>query len=53
MLGLWRVGSRYRDDTFKAAAILLIIPLLQIVRYVLILIGSESAKNKIGCNVPS
>ncbi len=39
-------GSRYGDDLFKVAAILLVIPLLSIVSPILVLIGISRVKNK-------
>lgn len=47
MLGIWRMGARYKETLFKVAAIFLIIPLLQLVAPILILIGTPSAKAKV------
>jgi hypothetical protein len=47
MLGVWRLGSRYDSAVFKVAAILFIIPLLDIASPILILIGASQASKKI------
>jgi hypothetical protein len=47
ILGLWRVGSRYDDTLIKVAAILLIIPLLDIITPILLLVGAHNVKNRI------
>jgi hypothetical protein len=43
ILGLWRVGGRYHEDLIRAGAILLIIPVLNLVSPILVYIGSSSA----------
>jgi Protein of unknown function (DUF973) len=43
LIGIWRLGTRYGDDRFKLGAILLIIPVLDIVGAVLILLAARSA----------
>ena len=48
LIGVWRLGSRYSDGMFKAAAILLIFPVLNIVGTILILIAARSALEKLG-----
>jgi hypothetical protein len=53
MLGVWRLGNRYDETLFKVAAILLIIPLLDIVSPILILIGTSQASKKIISAPPS
>ena len=52
MLGVWRLGNRYDEMVFKVAAILLIIPLLDVVSPILILIGTSNAAKKIGAVPP-
>lgn len=42
LLGLWRLGSRYRDDAMKVAAILFIIPFLSVVGAILVFASSNS-----------
>jgi hypothetical protein len=44
ILGLWRVGGRYGQSVLKAAAIMTIIPLLNIVAPILVVIGVSRAK---------
>jgi hypothetical protein len=48
ILGLWRVGSMYDETLIKVGAILLIIPLLDILAPILILIGASSARGRLG-----
>ena len=47
ILGLWRVGSRYDDTLIKVAAILLIIPLVDLISPILLLVGAHNVKNRI------
>ncbi|MGP8077804.1 MAG: DUF973 family protein [Thermoplasmata archaeon] len=47
LLGIWRLGSYFDEDTFKIGAILLIIPLLNFVGLILILVAARSAARKI------
>jgi cytochrome bd-type quinol oxidase subunit 2 len=48
LIGIWRFGSRYQNDLFKAGAILLIIPLLSVVGALLILIAARAERNRAG-----
>jgi hypothetical protein len=52
VLGLWRLGCRYDEGTIKAAAILYIIPLIQIVSPILLWIGVGSAMRKVSSAGP-
>lgn len=45
--GFWRVGTRYDETVMKVGAILTIIPYVNIVAYILILVGIGSAERKI------
>jgi hypothetical protein len=47
LLGVWRLGTRYRESMFKVAAILLIIPLLNIIGVILVLVAARSARARI------
>jgi Protein of unknown function (DUF973)/zinc-ribbon domain len=47
ILGLWRTGSRYSKDMIKAAAILVIFPYVDIVGYILVLIGTHQIGKEI------
>jgi hypothetical protein len=46
LFGIWRLGSRYNEGLFKAAAILLIFPVLNVVGSVLILVASRSLRDR-------
>lgn len=48
LIGIWRFGSRYQNDLFKVGAIMLIIPLLNVVGAILILIASQTERNRRG-----
>lgn len=48
LIGIWRLGSRYNRGTFKAGAILLIIPYLSVVGYILILLGASQELGRAG-----
>jgi hypothetical protein len=48
LVGVWRLGTRYGEGLFKAGAVLLIIPLLNLVGLILILIAVRSARAKLG-----
>ena len=52
LIGIWRLGTRYNDSKFKAGAILIIIPFLNIVGLILILIAAHSAREKLGPSAP-
>jgi len=47
VLGLWRVGSRYGETIVKVGAILLIVPLLNIVAPILIIVGAYQARDRL------
>jgi len=47
-LGTWRLGTRFRERKFRVGAILLLIPVLNLVALVLIAIGSQSAIRALG-----
>ncbi|HTZ61045.1 MAG TPA: DUF973 family protein [Thermoplasmata archaeon] len=47
LLGIWRLGSRYDETVFKVGAILLIIPVLNVIGVILILVGAHSALGRI------
>lgn len=44
LLGVWRLGSRYHESLFKAGAILLIFPVLNLIGVILILVGARNAR---------
>ena len=48
MLGVWRIGSRYKEDLIKVGGILFIIPFLSIIAPILIMFGVRNARRKIG-----
>jgi hypothetical protein len=52
LIGIWRLGTRYQEGLLKVAAILLILPVLNIVGFVLILVASRSLRNRIGSGPP-
>ena len=43
LLGIWRLGTRYRQSLFKVGAVLLIFPYLNLVGAILIWAGARSA----------
>jgi Protein of unknown function (DUF973) len=47
LLGIWRLGARYRDGRFKVGAILLIIPLVSIAGAVLIFLAARAAGRRV------
>ncbi len=47
LIGIWRLGNRYDEGLFKAGAILLIFPVLDLVGLVLILVAVRSARHKV------
>lgn len=53
LIGIWRLGTRYREGMFKVGAVLLIIPLLNIIGLILILIAARSARGKMGAYSPA
>jgi uncharacterized membrane protein len=44
LIGIWRLGARYNDDSFKAGAILLIFPVLNLVGLILVLLATKKAR---------
>jgi Protein of unknown function (DUF973) len=52
MLGLWRVGGRYDNSLIKISAILIIIPILDIVVPFLMIFGVWQARKKISALTP-
>ncbi len=51
LLGVWRLGSRYNETLFKVGAILVIIPLLNILAPVLILLAASQVRGRLGRGV--
>lgn len=47
LIGIWRLGTRYSETVFKVGAVLLLIPVLNVVGAILILVGAQSATRKI------
>jgi len=47
LIGIWRLGTRYSESMFKAGAILLIFPVVNIVGVVLILVAARSAGGRL------
>lgn len=47
LVGIWRLGTRYEDGTFKVAAVLLIFPLLNIVGAILVLVACGGALRRV------
>jgi hypothetical protein len=47
MIGLWRVGDRFGQNSIKIAVILLFIPLLTFAAPILILVGLRGASQKV------
>jgi hypothetical protein len=45
LIGIWRLGSRFRGDLFKVGAILLIFPVLNFVGAILILVEARRARS--------
>jgi hypothetical protein len=52
VLGLWRLGARYDEGVIKAAAILYVIPFLQLIGAILLLVGTGSAMGKVKAATP-
>jgi len=53
MLGLWRVGRRYDSTLIKVSAILLIIPIADIIVPILMFIGVWQSRNKVSMSIAS
>ena len=47
LIGIWRFGTRHEEPLFKAAAILLIFPIANIVGAILMLVAARSALRKV------
>jgi hypothetical protein len=52
LIGIWRLGTRYQEGLFKAGAILLIFPVLNLVGLILILVAARSARSKVASGRP-
>jgi len=52
LIGIWRLGTRFSDGLFKAGAVLMIFPLLQIVGAILILVAAHGAREKVAKSNP-
>lgn len=51
-IGIWRLGTRYGEGMFKAGAILIFFPLLNVVGLLLILIAARSTRARIESGSP-
>lgn len=47
LVGLWRVGERYQESSFKIGTLLLLIPLLSVAGAVLLFIAAHSTRAKL------
>ena len=47
LIGIWRLGTRYNDGLFKAGAILLIFPVLNLVALILIAVAARSHRDEL------
>ncbi len=47
LIGIWRLGTRYGEGVFKASAVLLIFPILNLVGAILILISARSKRHQV------
>jgi len=47
LIGIWRLGTRFSDGLFKAGAILLIFPFLQIIGAILVLVAAHGCRAKV------
>lgn len=52
LVGIWRLGTRYRDGRFKAGAVLLLLPFLSFVGAILIWIAARSSLASLGTAPP-
>jgi hypothetical protein len=48
LIGLWRVGERYQESSFKIGTVLLLIPLLSVAGAVLLFIAAHTTRAKLG-----
>lgn len=53
LVGIWRLGTRYSESLFKAGAVLLIFPLLNLIGAILILVAARSAREKLRTGPPA
>ena len=51
LIGIWRLGTRHNESLFKVAAILLILPFLNIVGAILMLVGARSSRHRLDAMV--
>ena len=47
LLGIWRLGSRYDTAAFKVAAVLLIIPLVNVIAVILVIVSARASRDRI------
>lgn len=52
LIGIWRLGSRFDNGLFKAGAILLIFPVLNLIALILILVAARSEEESLGSSTP-
>jgi hypothetical protein len=52
LVGIWRLGTRYDASGFKVGAILILIPLLNVVGAILILVSARSARERFAAPGP-
>lgn len=52
LIGIWRLGSRYDDGMFKAGAVLLIFPILDLIGAILILVAAHDCRRKVRAGNP-
>ena len=48
LVGIWRLGTRFDDGLFKAGAVLMLFPLLNLVGSILVLLAARSARRRHG-----
>ena len=48
LVGIWRLGSRFGDSLFKVGAVLLFIPLLNVIGSILVLVAARGALRELG-----
>jgi hypothetical protein len=53
LIGIWRLGTRYGDGLFKAGAVLLIFPVLNLIGAILLLVAARGAQRKVRRNLGS
>ncbi|MCI4339542.1 MAG: DUF973 family protein [Thermoplasmata archaeon] len=47
LVGIWRLGTRYDSSAFKVGAVLLLIPLLNVVAAILIIVSARSCRERV------